>query len=60
MSGFPTVAVKPVWPPHAGIGRAVQRLVQRSVLAVMRIYLRVFTGVPRPVLTHSMVAYAWR
>jgi SAM-dependent methyltransferase len=60
MSGFDDVEVRPVWPPRGGVRRAVQRLVQRAVLAVMRTYLAVFTGVPRPVLTHSIVAYAWK
>jgi SAM-dependent methyltransferase len=58
IAGFSTVDVRPVWPPRGGIARAVQRLVQQSVLALMRAYLRVFTGVSRPVLTHSIVAYA--
>jgi SAM-dependent methyltransferase len=60
MSGFANVEVRPVWPPRGGVARALQRFVQRSVLAIMRAYLKVFTGVPRPVLTHSMVAYAWK
>ena len=60
MTGFGTIEVRPVWPPRGGLGRAAQRLVQQSVLAVMRAYLRLFTGVARPVLTHSMVAYAWK
>jgi SAM-dependent methyltransferase len=60
MSGFGTVNVRPVWPPRGGAARAVQRLVQQFVLALMRAYLKVFTGVPRPVLTHSMVAYGWK
>jgi SAM-dependent methyltransferase len=60
MSGFERVDIRPVWPPRAGLGRAVQRYLQRSLLAVMRAYLWAFSGVPRPVLTHSMVAYGWR
>lgn len=60
MSGFERVSVKPVWPPRAGIARALQRGVQKAVLALMRAYLRVFTGEARPVLTHSMAAYAWK
>ena len=59
IAGFTNVQVQSVWPPRGGVARAVQRCVQRSVIAVMRLYLRIFTGVPRPVLTHSMVAYAW-
>jgi SAM-dependent methyltransferase len=60
IAGFERIEVRPVWPPRGGVARALQRLVQRSVLGLMRAYLRVFTGVPRPVLTHSMVAYAWK
>ena len=60
IAGFDKVEIRPVWPPRGGIARALQRLVQQSVLGLMRAYLRVFTGVPRPVLTHSMVAYAWK
>jgi SAM-dependent methyltransferase len=60
IAGFQRVEVRPVWPPRAGLARAVQRMLQRSVLAVMRAYLWIFSGVPRPVLTHSIVAYAWK
>ncbi len=59
MSGFARIEVHPVWPPRAGLARAVQRLLQKTVIALLRAYLRLFTGEPRPVLTHSMVAYAW-
>ena len=59
MSGFPRVEVRPVWPPRAGLGRAVQRGLQKAAIGLMRAYLRIFTGEPRPVMTHSMVAYAW-
>lgn len=56
--GFSDVEVSPVWPPGKSLGRIIQRGLQKTILAIMRGYLRIFTGVPRPVLTHSMVAYA--
>lgn len=60
IGGFTDVQVQPVWPPGNSLGRIVQRGLQKSLLAIMRLYLRAFTGEPRPVLTHSMVAYARR
>lgn len=59
MAGVPPVEVRPVLPPHARLARAIPRLLQQSVLAVLQAYLWISTRVPRPLQTHSMVAYAW-
>ena len=60
LAGFQRCRVAPVWPPSHGIVRVAQRVIQRCILSVMRLYLRVFTGVQRPILTHTMVCYAWK
>ena len=60
MAGFTRCKVMPVWPPKRGIGRFLQRSVQKILLAVARQYMRAFVGINRPILTHSMVCHAWK
>lgn len=60
IAGFGRCEVRPLWPPRGGLGRTLQRMAQKTVIAIMRAYLRIFTGVPRPVLTHAIVCYAWK
>jgi SAM-dependent methyltransferase len=55
MAGFANVSVSEVYPPKAGFGRQVQRLLQKLLLVPMRVYMFVMVPHRNRVLTHSMI-----
>jgi hypothetical protein len=60
MSRFGGCEVCEQMPPSGGLGRVIQRGLQRGILSIWRAYYGLFSGVHRAVMTHSMVAVAVR
>lgn len=60
MAGFEKCKVKEVWPPKKGIAKTLQRVAQKIVLSIVKVYLFIIVPYKRSVVTHSMVCYSYR
>lgn len=60
MSKFGGCQVDNVWPPQGGILRGIQKRLQMAILFFFAMYYKIFSGVERNVMTHSMRAVSVR
>lgn len=59
-SKFGKCKVENLWPPQVGFFRFLQKILQMFILSLFSLYYKIFSGVERNVLTHSMRVVAER